>query len=129
MTVCLSLARAALHAALTVASSLMLTLLLVLPSLAAVDTSTPAGDDDAAPGRQLARQAVKEQQLWITSDHSKHEILKQDFKTPEDLTKACLTCHTEAAIQFHKTIHWTWLDPNLPKEEQVGKGGLVINNF
>ncbi|BBD06854.1 cytochrome c family protein [Desulfovibrio ferrophilus] len=125
MTVCLSLARAALLAVFSVALSLTL----VSASVAAVDTSTPAGDNGAAPGRKLARQAVKDKQLWITSDHSKHEVLQQDFKTPEDLTKACLTCHTEAATQFHKTIHWTWLDPNLPKEEQVGKGGLVINNF
>lgn len=98
-------------------------------SAAAVDTSKPAVTNGAAPGRKLARQAVKEKRLWITSDHSKHKVLQQDFENPEDVTKACLTCHTEAAAQFHKTIHWTWLDPNNPKEEQIGKAGLVINNF
>jgi len=25
-----------------------------------------------------------------------------------EVTKACLTCHTEAASQMHKSIHWTW---------------------
>lgn len=96
---------------------------------AAPDTSSPAVTGDDAPGRQLARQAVKDKELWITSDHSKHEALKQKFEKPEQVTEACLSCHTEAAVQFHKTIHWTWLDPNNPKEEQIGKGGLVINNF
>lgn len=96
---------------------------------AATDTSSPAEAEDAAPGRQLARQAVKDKELWITADHSKHEALKKQFDKPEQVTAACLGCHTEAAAQFHKTIHWTWLDPNNPKEEQIGKGGLVINNF
>jgi octaheme c-type cytochrome (tetrathionate reductase family) len=28
-----------------------------------------------------------------------------------------------------QTIHWTWLAPRAPKEAQLGKAGLVINNF
>ena len=125
MTARIPLARAAF----LVAFSLLVSFVLAGPSAAAVDTSKPAVTNGAAPGRKLARQAVKDKKLWITSDHSKHEALKKDFVNPEDVTKACLTCHTEAAAQFHKTIHWTWLDPNNPKEEQVGKAGLVINNF
>lgn len=82
-----------------------------------------------APGRTMARQATQEPTLWITSDHSKHEVLKQEFKAPEEVTAACLTCHTEASVQFHKTIHWTWLDPLEDPSLGVGKGGLVINNF
>lgn len=82
-----------------------------------------------APGRIMAQQALKERELWITADHSKHEILKQDFASGPDVTAACLTCHSEAASQFHKTIHWTWLDPNVPAEERIGKAGISINNF
>lgn len=96
---------------------------------AATDTSAPAQGGAAAPGRQLARQATKDPQLWITSDHSKHEVLRQQFTKPEDVTRACLTCHTEAAAQFHKSIHWTWIDPNSDPAERMGKGGLVVNNF
>jgi len=85
--------------------------------------------EENAPGREMARQAVKERELWITTDHSKHEILKQAFETGPDVTLACLTCHTEAAVQFHKTIHWTWIDPNTDPKERIGKGGLSVNNF
>ena len=84
---------------------------------------------DLAPGRVMAQQATKEKQLWITADHTKHKILQQEFKSGPEVTKACLSCHSEAAVQFHKTIHWTWLDPATTESKVLGKGGLSINNF
>jgi len=86
-------------------------------------------DGETAPGRVMAQQAVKEKPLWITSDHSKHEILKQPFASGPEVTQACLSCHNQAALQFHKTIHWTWMDPSTAQSAQLGKGGLSINNF
>ncbi len=88
---------------------------------------TPA--TDLAPGRAMAIQATKARNLWITSDHAKHAALQQPFKSGPEVTQACLSCHTEAAGQFHKTIHWTWLDPNADPTQRVGKGGLSVNNF
>jgi len=82
-----------------------------------------------ATGRILAHQATKRQHLWITSKHSEHAILQQDFKSGPEVTKACLVCHNQAALQFHKTIHWTWMDPITEKSLKLGKGGLSINNF
>lgn len=70
----------------------------------------------------------KEPVHWITADHSKHKILNQDFKTPEEVIAACLSCHNEAAKQMQKTIHWTWLCPYDP-EKKMGKGGLTFNNY
>ena len=63
----------------------------------------------------------------VTGDHSKFEILKQDFKTGPEVTDACLSCHTEAARQVHKTIHWTWVCPK-SIDPILGKS-VVINNF
>ena len=64
-----------------------------------------ATEDSEAPGRALARQTVKnDAQKWITADHSQHPILKQQFSSPEEVTKACLSCHNQAAMQLHKTI-------------------------
>ena len=96
--------------------------LFALPCI--VMASTP----DTAPGREMAKQATKGK-IWITTNHAKHEVLKQDFTSGPEVTKACLTCHTESALQFHKTIHWTWKDPNSPKDNQLGKSGLSVNNF
>ena len=86
-------------------------------------------DAEPAPGRTLAQQAIKKKELWITADHSKHAILQQEFTSGPEVTKACLSCHSEAASQFHKTIHWTWLDPATEESKKLGKGGLSINNF
>ena len=91
--------------------------------------SVAAVTDEIAPGRKMAQQAVKEKTLWITSDHSKHEILQQAFSSGPEVTQACLSCHNQAALQFHQTIHWTWMDPGTEKSAKLGKGGLSVNNF
>ncbi|MEJ1990370.1 MAG: tetrathionate reductase family octaheme c-type cytochrome [Maritimibacter sp.] len=43
-----------------------------------------------------------------TADHSKYEILRQDFKSGPEVTAACLTCHTEADDQVMHSIHYQW---------------------
>ena len=91
--------------------------------------STGNSEQEPAPGRVLARQAVKEKKRWITADHSKFEILQQEFFSGPEVTEACLTCHNEAALQFHKTIHWTWIAPGKDPATPLGKGGLSVNNF
>jgi octaheme c-type cytochrome (tetrathionate reductase family) len=96
---------------------------------AALAQVAPPPSAEAAKGRQMAQQAVKEPHLWITADHTKHEVLKLHFTSGPEVTKACLSCHNQAGLQFHKTIHWTWMDPNEPAERKVGKGGLTVNNF
>ncbi len=39
-------------------------------------------------------------------DHA--DIIKGDFKTGQDVTRACLKCHPDAATQMMSTTHWTW---------------------
>ncbi len=88
-----------------------------------------AKTEETAPGRKLANQTVKRADPWITADHSRHAILQQEFSSGPEVTGACLSCHNDAALQFHKTIHWTWLDPATEKTDRFGKGGLSVNNF
>ncbi len=62
-----------------------------------------------------------------TADHSKFDALKKTFKTGPDVTKACLSCHTEAAKQVMATLHWTWF---CPESAGVYHGkSFFINNF
>ena len=63
-----------------------------------------------------------------TADHSKFEALQKPFATGPEVTAACLTCHTEASKQLHKTTHWTWAFDNPMTGQQLGKKN-VINNF
>ena len=43
-----------------------------------------------------------------TADHAKFKELQGPFASGEDVTRACLSCHTEAARQVMATRHWTW---------------------
>ena len=63
-----------------------------------------------------------------TADHTQFKELQQTFKSGPEVTKACLSCHTEAARQVMKTKHWTWeaLDPSA--NQSLGKK-RVANNF
>ncbi len=63
-----------------------------------------------------------------TADHSKFEILQEQFATGPDVTKACLSCHTEASKQLHKTKHWNWTFTNPDTGQEVGKKS-IINNY
>lgn len=63
-----------------------------------------------------------------TADHSQYEILQQPFASGPEVTKACLSCHTNAAQQIHGTIHWTWEYEHPLTEQTLGKRH-VINSF
>lgn len=63
-----------------------------------------------------------------TADHSLFEELQQDFQSGPEVTRACISCHTEAAKQLHQTTHWTWAFRNELTGQTLGKKN-VINNF
>lgn len=78
---------------------------------------------DPAPVAPVAKPATSS-----TADHSKFKALQQKFSSGPEVTQACLTCHTEAARQVHKTKHWTWEFLNPDTRQRLGKKH-VINNF
>ncbi len=64
-------------------------------------------------------------------DHSKFEILNQEFETPNKVTEACLSCHNGADDEIMATAHWKWeRETEIPGRGKVtiGKKNL-INNF
>ena len=63
-----------------------------------------------------------------TADHSKYEALQGPFNGGPEVTKACLSCHTEAGKHFMKSIHWTWEYTHPETGQKLGKKTL-INNF
>jgi len=99
--------------------------LILIPIIASATESK----QKQAPGRTMAQQATKDKRIWNTTDHSKHKALQKDFKSGMEITQACVSCHSEAQNQFHKTIHWTWLADPSDKERQYGKAGNSLNNF
>ncbi len=63
-----------------------------------------------------------------SADHAKFKVLKKRFTSGPEVTKACLSCHTETGRQFIKNIHWTWTYKDPETGQTLGKRYLV-NNF
>lgn len=63
-----------------------------------------------------------------TADHTKFKALQGPFKTGEEVTRACLKCHTEAAKQVMATRHWTWDYVNPGTGQHLGKK-TMLNSF
>jgi len=61
-------------------------------------------------------------------DHS--EFIEGPFKDATEVTKTCLECHEDQAMDFMKTPHWTWQRKQVVdgKEASIGKIN-VMNNF
>ena len=64
-------------------------------------------------------------------DHTKFSMLQQKFETPQQITKACMSCHNLTAGEIMKSNHWNW-----EREEYIQGRGIVyigkknaINNF
>lgn len=72
--------------------------------------------------------ATSAQRAPATADHSKFEVLQGPFSRAEEVTEACLECHTEAGSQLRETTHWTWLYEHPETGQQLGKS-RVINSF
>jgi octaheme c-type cytochrome (tetrathionate reductase family) len=98
----------------TLGKALLALCVLVTPALAASDPS--------------AATAAAARTSESTADHGAFKILQRDFSSGPEVTKACLTCHTEAAKQVHKSKHWTWEFMNPDTKQRLGKKN-VINNF
>lgn len=60
-------------------------------------------------------------------DHARFSPLQREFASGPEVTKACLTCHKQAARQVHKTQHWNW-EYRSTDGKRLGKRH-VVNNF
>lgn len=102
------------------ASVLLALAAFALPAMAqgAGQTPIPAATVAQSPARKVAS----------TADHSKFEALKGPFASGPDVTKACLTCHTEAGHQVMGSIHWKWSAFNPQTGQSVGKS-RTMNSF
>ena len=72
--------------------------------------------------------------LQPTPIHVSHaDIVQGPFDSPQQVTRACLTCHPDAAKQLMATTHWTWESKPFDvawRDEPVTIGKAnQINNF
>jgi len=64
-------------------------------------------------------------------DHSKLPELQRDFETPQEVTEACIGCHTERHKEVMKSAHWNWERVSYIEGRGVKAAGKknVLNNF
>ena len=64
-------------------------------------------------------------------NHSKFAVLQQDFKTPEEVTQACLSCHNTTDQEIMQTSHWKWERDYVTETGDTIKLGKknILNNF
>jgi len=111
----------------TIRTWLLAALVGALPGLASAVPAAPAAPATpaATPAPAAAAPAAESKS---TADHSKFKELQKAFKSGPEVTKACLSCHTEAAKQVQKTKHWTWEYSDAKSGKMLGKKN-IINNY
>jgi octaheme c-type cytochrome (tetrathionate reductase family) len=64
-------------------------------------------------------------------DHRKLPALGKDFKTPQEVTEACLSCHTETDKEIMASSHWNWERVAYVDGRGITSAGKknVMNNF
>ncbi len=88
--------------------------------------------DKSDAGDNLESLKVKySEKLSIPVNHQELEILQGEFETPQEVTRACISCHTERHKEVMETAHWKW-----EREEFIPGRGIVsigknnlLNNF
>ena len=66
-----------------------------------------------------------------SADHTQFAVLKKKFNSPQEVTEACISCHTERDKEVMRSSHWNW-----EREEYIEGRGIIsigkknaINNF
>ncbi|MCW8827080.1 MAG: tetrathionate reductase family octaheme c-type cytochrome [Gammaproteobacteria bacterium] len=108
-------------------SSLFLSAVL-FSSAQTLSATTDIIDSDMNFRSQESVQPIAREASASTADHSKYEILEGPFNNGPEVTRACLSCHTEAGKHFMKSIHWTWEYTHPTTGQKLGKKSIV-NNF
>lgn len=98
-----------------------LTLLLTSPLGLTGETHEPSYTQAPVPGASVKVNSS-------TADHSKFEELQGPFLNGSEVTRACLSCHTEAAKQIMATKHWSWEYKDPQTGRVLGKKSM-LNNF
>ena len=64
-------------------------------------------------------------------DHSKYDVLNTEFETPQDVTAACISCHTERPKEIIDSSHWNWERVAYVEGRGISAIGKknILNNF
>lgn len=108
--------------------SIIIVIVIIIASLVAVNVFH--NDEPANLKLELLKQKYAFKPI-PSVDHHKLEVLQVKFKTPQEVTESCLTCHTETHKEVMGSSHWNWDRLSYVKGKGVYTSGKknVMNNF
>ncbi len=64
-------------------------------------------------------------------DHTKFPVLRKRFARPQDVTTACISCHTERHLEVMRSSHWNWERLEYIEGKGIRSVGKrnILNNF
>lgn len=64
-------------------------------------------------------------------DHAKFSVLDGPFENPQDVTRVCISCHTERHIEVMQSSHWNWERIEYIEGKGIRKVGKknILNNY
>jgi len=106
-------------------------LLLILVGLLIVSVVNMLSSNETDPAKLIMLKAKLSKKSLPSVDHTKFAVLQKKFNSPQEVTEACISCHTERGKEVMQSNHWNW-----EREEYVEGRGIVylgkknaINNF
>jgi octaheme c-type cytochrome (tetrathionate reductase family) len=92
-------------------------------------TTLPKRSEERAPLAQLRAQfGIKDKP---SADHTQFAVLQKHFVKPQDVTQACISCHTERHKEVMQSSHWNWERTEYIAGKGIRKVGKrnILNNF
>ena len=89
----------------------------------------PQKSDDRTPLAQL--KALHRKKAKPSVDHTRFAVLQKHFDRPQDVTEACVSCHTERHKEVMQSSHWNWERTEYVEGKGIRNVGKrnILNNF
>ncbi|MBN2236105.1 MAG: tetrathionate reductase family octaheme c-type cytochrome [Bacteroidales bacterium] len=112
-------------------TSLIILLVIFFSSAFAVEKTGNCAPEESSRLKIENYTFKADRKIHAPGDHQKFIILQQEFKRPQDVTLACLSCHTERHEEVMINNHFSWdRQEEILNHGQVSVGKKnILNNF
>jgi octaheme c-type cytochrome (tetrathionate reductase family) len=89
----------------------------------------PKRSEDRTPLAELKARFQKKEKPSV--DHTQFAVLQKRFDKPQDVTEACISCHTERHKEVMQSSHWNWERTEYVEGKGIRNVGKrnILNNF
>ncbi|HEY3295309.1 MAG TPA: tetrathionate reductase family octaheme c-type cytochrome [bacterium] len=108
---------------------IFLVLLVFGAVLALMLSVLPKKSEDQTPLAALKARYQKKEKPSV--DHTRFAVLQKRFGKPQEVTEACISCHTERHKEVMQSSHWNWERTEYVEGKGIRTVGKrnILNNF